>query len=447
MTQKISRRGFINRYAKGAAGIFMIPFTQKAFGKNATMPLAKSRVVVVKHDNALNGTAFNQEVIQVMMNSGITTFTGIADVGEAWKSLFPGITKSSIISIKINCLFPAMSTHPPVTEILLNSLRRMMVDESPFPENNIILWDNWNANIRNAGFKINTSSTGVRCFGTEGSYDSTSYKIDGGVSQRLSKILTEGCHYLMNFNVLKNHWTSGISLSMKNHYGSISAVDGSGMHDNYAELPISSINALKPIRDKQVICICDAIKGTIRGGPSAAPQVAPKCLIFATDPVAHDYIGTQMLKDYGCSSNDTSLTGAARHIAAAASRYNLGTCDPAQIEKIEVNNPSESPSGVGMDQSGQTPDVFLLSQNYPNPFNSRTFIPYQLPKSTFVRARIMNMKGQLVRRLFEGRQGPGFVHADWDGIGADGSQVPSGMYLCVVEANDERQTVKMQLIR
>jgi hypothetical protein len=448
MSEKVTRRGFIQNATKGAAALLALPVARKPFDKTISRPLERSRVVVVRHDEALTGNAFNEPVAQIMMDAGITTLTGLTDVGEAWKSLFPGIGRASIIAIKINCLFPAMSTHPPVTNALLASLRKMVFDGTPFPDNNIIVWDNWGGNMRNAGFTINTSTTGVRYFGTERNWDSTLYPIDGGASQRLSKIITEQCDYLINFSVLKNHWTSGVSLSMKNHYGSIHNVDGSGMHDNVAELPIASINALRPIRDKQVVCICDAIKGTISGGPSASPQVAPKSLIFSTDPVAHDYVGMQMLKANGASANDTSLTVMAKHIAAAANRYGLGTCDPAQIDKIEVNNPAEIPSGVGERQQGSaTPGGLLLHQNYPNPFNGRTFINYELSENSMVRIKILNTKGQVVSRLFEGRQGPGWFQTSWDSTSVDGSRPPSGAYLCVLESDRTRRTMKMQLIQ
>jgi hypothetical protein len=295
-----------------------------------------------------------------------------------------------------------------------------------------------------AGFTKNTSKTGVRYFGTDGNYDSIVYPIDGGVSQRLSKILTNQIQYLINFNVLKNHWTSGVSLSMKNHYGSINNVDGSGMHDNVAELTIPSINALDPIRSKQVVCICDAIKGTISGGPSAAPQVAPKSLIFSKDPVAHDYIGAQMLRANGCSANDTSLTVMAKHIAAAANRYGLGTCDPNQIERIDVNNPV---TGIDNDRQSRIPDGFELHPNYPNPFNSRTFINYELPESVPVEIRVFNAEGAIIRRLVEGKQGPGWFQTAWNGRQDDGSQASSGVYLCVLETGRVRRSIKMQLVQ
>jgi len=444
-----SRREFLDASAKGATGLLMLPHAPRLFAQKAKTDLVKSRVVVVKDDNALTGSKFNQNVAEAMMDAGIKNLTKIQDVGEAWKSLFPGVSPSSVIAIKINAQFSAMSTHPPVVYALLASLKKMAVDGNPFPENNIIVWDNKSSHLSAAGYKINTSTTGVRCFGTEGNYDSTLYPIDDGFNQRLSKILTDQCDYLINFSVLKNHIIAGVSLSLKNHYGSIHGIGSNfnpddPLHTNAAALQIASLNALKSIRDKQVVCICDAIKGTISGGPDGAPQVASKSLIFSQDPVAHDYIGTLILKENGCSDTDTDIAQKARHIAAAANQYGLGTCDPNQIDQIAVNNPSTSVFGY---QADRKPDNPLLSQNYPNPFNSQTRISYQLPEASFVRIRVANIGGRSVRRLFEGRQGPGYYHVGWDGCGDDGSRVPSGTYLCILESGRLRSSIKMQLVQ
>ena len=92
-----SRRGFIQRSATGAAGLMALPIARNVHGET-TAPQEKSRVLVVRHDDSYKSGKFNQAVIQTMMNAGITHLTGITDVGEAWKSIFPGITSSSIIS-------------------------------------------------------------------------------------------------------------------------------------------------------------------------------------------------------------------------------------------------------------------------------------------------------------------------------------------------------------
>jgi uncharacterized protein (DUF362 family) len=439
----VSRRGFIRKTAAGAAGLMAVPLARKAHSETAS-PQDKSRVVVVRHDDAYQNGKFNQAVIQTMMNAGITELTGIRDVGGAWKSVFPEITSSSIIAIKINCLFQ-VCTHKEVTTSVTEGLKRMVVDGNPFPANNIIVWDRDDGALQARGYTINKSKTGVRYFGTPG-FGSISYSIDEGDKQKLSSIITDTCDFLINMSVLKNHSTGGVTLSMKNHYGSISNVGGPHMHGSVVKI-LPSISALAPVRQKQVICICDAIIGVRRNGPDGPATDSPKSLILSKDLVAHDYTGAKMLESFGCTSAD--VMGAARHVYNASQPpYSLGTCDPAQIEKIEVNNPTETASGLeNRDANIPVPKAYALRQTYPNPFNGRTLISYVLPENRMISIRIFNAKGRAVRTLFEGNQGPGSFQTAWDSRMQDGHEAPSGVYLCVLEAGRIRRTVKMQLIQ
>jgi hypothetical protein len=434
-----SRRGFFRKAAAGAAGIMALPLVKDARGGPAA-PQEKSRVVVVRHDDSLNNGKFNQDVIRVMMNAGITRLTGISDVGEAWKSIFPGITASSVIAVKINCLFQ-VSTHKEVTNSVTEGLKRMIVDGMAFPENNIIVWDRNDSELRSRGYTINKSRTGVRYFGTP-DWDGTVYPIDEGDPVHLSNIITDICDFLINLSVLKNHGT-GVTLSMKNHYGSIDNL----VHNYPLAKVLPSLSALAPIRRKQVICICDAIQCVASGGPDGPPTGSPKSIILSRDLVAHDYTGAKMLEAYGCQT--ASVTGDARHVYNASQPpYSLGTCDPGQIDRIEINNPIETSSGFSVrNENNAVPEGFVLRQTYPNPFNGRTFIHYELPENVPVKIRIMNARGQVVRNIFEGKQGPGWFQQGWDGRREDGSQASSGGYLCVMEAGNIRRTVKMQLLQ
>jgi hypothetical protein len=397
----------------------------------------------VRHDDSLKNGKFNQDVIRVMMNAGITRLTGIDDVGEAWKSIFPGITASSVIAIKINCLFQ-VHTHKEVTRSITDGLKQMTVDGGAFNENNIIAWDKSDWDLQARGYTINKSKTGVRFFGTP-DYGGSVYKVDEGENLQLSNIITDTCNYLINASVLKNHG-SGVTLSMKNHYGSVSNLGGR-MHNYPLGKILPSLSSLAPIRQKQVLCICDAIQCVASGGPDGPPTGSPKSIILSRDLVAHDYTGAKMLEAYGCQT--ASVTGDARHVYNASQPpYSLGTCDPAQIDRIEINNPVEAPSGFeSRNENGAVPQEFTLRQTYPNPFNGRAFIQYELPQNTIIRIRILDSRGRVVRRIYEGSQGPGRYRQDWDGRREDGSPASSGGYLCALEAGKIRRTVKMQLIQ
>jgi uncharacterized protein (DUF362 family) len=335
---KITRRQFLDHTAKGTFGLFVYP---KLTGIEKTQLITaanKSQVIIVRDDDSatMNYPKVDRDVAQYMVDAGIRILTGFNVLGEAWKSLFPGITKNSIISIKVNCINSSLPSHIEVCYSIVQGLTKMIVDGSPFPENNIIIWDRTTGELKRAGYTINKSNTGIRCFGTneiDVGYSTSKYKV-AGVQQRLSKIITNMSDYMINLSVLKNHSGAGVTLSMKNHYGSC---NGPGsLHDGNCNPYIPALNALQPIRDKQVINICDALYGVITGGPGGVPQIVPKSLIFSFDPVALDYIGSKMLEDNGCRTLKR-----AQHIAKATQEpYNLGTNDPAKIDITDIENPS-----------------------------------------------------------------------------------------------------------
>jgi len=441
--KKYSRRDFLDQTAKGAAGLLVLPLSGQVSARTSALALSGSRVVTVSDDNALYDTQLNKAVIQNMVDTGIRSLTNIEDVGEAWKSLFPGITQESTIGIKVNCIAKAMSSHPEVTYSISNGLISMQFDGVSFPENNIIIWDRTSGELRNAGYSINTASNGIRCFGTNQSgvgYSSTTYDVHGR-SQKLSSILTDMSDFLINLFVLKNHGTAGVTLGMKNHYGTC---NGPGsLHSNSCDPYIPALNALAHIKDKQVISIGDAIAGIISGGPSGTPQVYPKSLIFGQDPVACDTVAMQMLKDYGTS--DYSINKATHINSAANFPYNLGTNASGQIEQIFVENPSTSLENPRTNNN--IASDFQLFQNYPNPFNSGTTLSYQLFKETKVRIDIFDVRGQLIHRVIDQRQYPGYYRFTWNARNSNGVPFPSGTYIASFELYGIRQNFKMQLIK
>jgi uncharacterized protein (DUF362 family) len=440
-----SRRDFIRRTAAGAAGLAAAAGFKRADAGTAAHPQTLSRVVVVRDEASLSGSVMQQNVIQIMMDEGIKRLTDVADAGDAWKSLFPGITRDSVIGVKINCLFSRMSTHPPVTAAVVDGIRRMTVGGSPFPENNIVVWDWQTGQLTAAGYKINKGATGVRCMSTSSYYSDETFQVDKSPAQKLSKFITQECQYLVNVSVLKNHFMSGVSLSMKNHYGSVSN-PGALQHDSGGTGSIPSINLLAPILSRQVVVICDAIFGVISGGPDNSPQVSPKSILLSRDPVAMDATGAKMLEANGCKT--AKLTGSARHITVASQPpYSLGTCDPNQIETVNIENPS---STTGLDFGRRTdaaPAGFSLTPNYPNPFNAQTVIEYRLDRPAWVKLQVFDARGVYVRMLEEGMRDAGSHRAAWDGLTTYGRPVPSGTYLARLECGNRMRTVRMQLVR
>ena len=94
--------------------------------------------------------------------------------------------------------------------------------------------------------------------------------------------------------------------------------------------------------------------------------------------------------------------------------------------------------------------ALVLGQNHPNPFNPTTVIPYTLPNgSTPVRVRlvILDVGGGVVRTLVDDEQTGGTREAVWDGRDDRGGPVSSGVYFYVLDADGQRRTKKLVLLK
>jgi hypothetical protein len=85
---------------------------------------------------------------------------------------------------------------------------------------------------------------------------------------------------------------------------------------------------------------------------------------------------------------------------------------------------------------------FALQQNYPNPFNPVTEITYALPWDVHATVKVYNVQGSQVATLVEADQRAGFYTIRWDAEG-----LSSGVYLCALFAGDNRQIIKMVLLK
>jgi hypothetical protein len=89
-----------------------------------------------------------------------------------------------------------------------------------------------------------------------------------------------------------------------------------------------------------------------------------------------------------------------------------------------------TPSGASAlaELESEIPDKFMIAQNYPNPFNPTTQIRYGLPAQASVKLTIHNVLGQEVTTLVDGAQPAGYHVIRWNGTGATGEAVGSGVY-------------------
>lgn len=302
-----------------------------------------------------SSSKLDSDVVQTMIDESVKQLTGIDDVGEAWLSLMPGITTGSVVAIKVNCRSSALPTHPEVAYAVASGLGNMVIDGASFPENNIHIYDNFKAYMADSGYTENTSSEGVQCY-SETSFASQSYSING-ISQHVCSLVHDTADFLINIGVLKNHASmAGATLCMKNHFGTIDSPRN--MHLNYGDPYIAALNAIEPIRSKQVLAILDGILGAAEGGPYGAPTFVANKIIMSQDTVAVDALGRELLEEQNSSTVEW-----ATYIDSGVD-YDLGTNDPTKMEVIEITNPSsENEVETVAASSGETISRVVIAED------------------------------------------------------------------------------------
>ncbi|MCZ7556954.1 MAG: VIT domain-containing protein [Bacteroidia bacterium] len=99
----------------------------------------------------------------------------------------------------------------------------------------------------------------------------------------------------------------------------------------------------------------------------------------------------------------------------------------------------------------RTPVGYTLHQNFPNPFNPSTVIRFTMHDAAasvaVVRLTIYDQQGRLVRKLYEGRPGPGTTTLEWDGSDDMGRPLPSGLYYCLMSSAHGTSRISMTLLR
>jgi len=98
---------------------------------------------------------------------------------------------------------------------------------------------------------------------------------------------------------------------------------------------------------------------------------------------------------------------------------------------------------LGIDFQNSLPENILLLNNYPNPFNPDTYIPIEMKNSENITIEIFDVRGSLVKTLFNGFLDRGTHKFQWNGIGADGKEVGSGVYFFIVKSKSIFLSKKM----
>jgi uncharacterized protein (DUF362 family) len=319
-----NRREFIGTSV--AAGVGAWTLSQGQHEARAEEAKGKSIVASTTRNDATKEKKPNAPAVKEMVNAVVCKLSGKAKPEEAWGTF---VKKDDVVAIKINCLFGVTaSTWPEVTAAVVEGCKMAGV-----PENKIIVWDRSTKEMEKSGYTC-SAGPGVRTIGVDGAWEEEPTAIST-CQGKLAKILTRECTALINLPILKTHVIAGITMSMKNHYGSFH--NPKDAHANGCDPFLAELNALDCIRKKTRLIVCDALLPLPDKGPQARPELtwAYNTIMASLDTVAIDYVGVKILDEQRKTLNLPPIEPKCKCIQTAAAK-GLGVADMSKIEIVKA---------------------------------------------------------------------------------------------------------------
>ena len=126
---------------------------------------------------------------------------------------------------------------------------------------------------------------------------------------------------------------------------------------------------------------------------------------------------------------------------------------PSNSEEVEVIiKGADLPEIIGIVED---PSAVLdskashLSQNYPNPFSNKTSIRYSLPKPSFVKIQVFNIRGQLIEVIVDKFMQSGSHTVEWNVPeipASGGTGMSSGIYFYKLSTEEDKTFIKKMIL-
>lgn len=291
-----------------------------------------SRVVEINMKGAKKVSAYAPQDMSGAMKRGLEVLSG-----RGWKEyLASRFGKRARVSLKVNCLgVPGI----PTRRALAYGFADLLV-KAGLSESNITIWDRQNDELVQAGFRLNYSSSRVKCFGTDtlGVGYERELMVNGEVGSLPSKILTGMSDFVISIPVLKDHILCGFTGTMKNFFGAIN--NPNKYHMNNCSPYILDLFSAPIIKNRVVLSILDGTFVQVNGGPSFNPRWREegRVLYISEDPVSLDYAGylklAELRKAKGLPSFHEEKRFPQYIFDAALSPYKLGIAGES-VERVK----------------------------------------------------------------------------------------------------------------
>jgi uncharacterized protein (DUF362 family) len=302
---------------------------KKVIMENAVAP---SKVVVVRSPRVWTSAGeIEAESVRRMIDRGFGLLTGRSNSRDGCLSVFDPDDR---IGIKINTIGGRAVSTRPETSLTLAS----WLSENGLKERNLIIWDRTNRELREAGYRISTSWSGLRIFGTdgEGAGYGTELVSHREVGSLFSLIQTDFITASISLAILKDHGLAGVTAGMKNYFGAVH--NPNKYHDSHCDPFVADVFDTPQVKGKHRLTIIDALLIQFHRGPSYHPRWADKygALIFSRDPVAADRVGWDLLENLRAAKGLPSLEEDGRRplYLATAEKMGLGRMSSRDIETV-----------------------------------------------------------------------------------------------------------------
>jgi hypothetical protein len=276
----------------------------------------RGSVIEVKHPGAVESGKVNRDAVRAMMTRGMRELTGATNEAAAWKRFFkPGET----VGIKISPVGRPLSISQP--ETVLEVIRGLNM--AGIPNKHIIVYNRYESEYRECPIS-KTLPEGVREAFASREYDEHQVDIEGYDPQvyiemprvmtghdpkepahrrsHLAIVLSASVDKMVNISTLKDHASAGITMALKNlSHGSVNNVcrTHASASENWCDIFIPKVVSMRPIREKVALHIGDGLIATYDGGPGIWNKHFRtweyRSMFFATDPVAMDRVGWDIL--------------------------------------------------------------------------------------------------------------------------------------------------------
>lgn len=314
----ITRRKFL-KYSGLLAGTLAVSAKLRA---SATANQSRPKVVHVYSSQATDwdystgwyGDYVDQDVVYEMVDWGVKELTGTTDRTAAWHALIPDYSPGQSVAIKVNlnnCLDALDQDN--IIDALIHPVNAVIrgLTEIGCDESDIWVYDAIRVipeRLQNGcafpgvHFAGGDASNPQEFSDTEKVIFQTPDDVPALADQGICTVLVNA-DYLINMPIMKKHGDAWVSLSFKNHLGSIEKCDVLHRHIfpydyNYRPgySPLVDIYRNRHFGDKTILTIGDGLYGS-RDRESSPPQPwitfdnqAPNSLFFSRDPVALDCV-------------------------------------------------------------------------------------------------------------------------------------------------------------